>query len=39
MKRLEHSLLRKELKSQTDIAQKQYQRLDDTYEFDKIIKK
>ena len=39
MKRLEYSLLRKELKSQTDIAQKQYQRLDDTYEFDKIIKK
>ena len=32
-------LLGKELKAQTDIAKKQYQKLDDTYEFDKIIKK
>ena len=39
MKRFEYSLLRKELTSQTDTAQTQYQRLDDTYEFDKISKK
>ena len=38
-KRFEYSLLRKELKAQTDIAKKQYQRLDGTYKFDKIIKK
>ena len=31
--------LGKELKAQTDIAKKQYQKLDDPYEFDKIIKK
>ena len=39
LKRFEYSLIRKELKSQTDIEQKQYQRLDNTYEFDKLIKK
>ena len=39
MKRLEYSPLDKELKAQTDIAKKQYQKFDDTYEFDKIIKK
>ena len=31
--------LDKELKSQTDIAMKQYQKLDDTFIFDKIIEK
>ena len=31
-------LLGKELKTQTDIANKQYQKLDDIYEFDKMIK-
>ena len=31
--------LSKELKAETNIAKKQYQKLDDTYEFDKIIKK
>ena len=36
-KRFEYSPLGKELKAQTDIAKKQYQKLDDTYEFDKII--
>ena len=39
MKRFEYSPLGKELKAQTNIAKKQYQTLDDTYEFDKIIKK
>ena len=39
LKRFEYSLIRKELKSQTDIEQKQYQRLDNTFEFDKLIKK
>ena len=39
MKRFEYSPLGKELKAQTDIAKKQYQQLDDTFEFDKIIKK
>ena len=38
MKRFEYSPLGKELKAQTDIAKKQYQKLHDTYEFDKIIK-
>ena len=38
MKRFECSPLGKELKAQTDIAKKQYQKLDDTFEFDKIIK-
>ena len=32
-------LIRKELKAQTDIAKKQYQKLDDTFEFNKITKK
>ena len=39
MKRFQYSLLGKELKAQTDIAKKQYQKLDDTFRFDKIIKK
>ena len=39
MKRFEYSPSDKELKAQTDIAKKQYQKLDDTYELDKIIKK
>ena len=33
MKRFEYSPLGKELKAQTDIAKKQYQKLDDTDEF------
>ena len=39
IKRFEYSPLDKESKAQTDIAKKQYQKLGDTYEFDKIIKK
>ena len=39
MKRFEYLPLDKELKSQTDIAKKQRQKLIDTYEFDKVIKK
>ena len=39
MKRFEYSLLGKELKAKTDITKKQYQKLDDTFEFHKIIKK
>ena len=39
MKRFECSPLGKELKTQTDIAKKQYQKLDNTFGFDKIIKK
>ena len=39
MKRFEYSPLGKELKAQTDMAKKQYQKLGDTFEFDKIIKK
>ena len=39
IKRLEYSLLGKELKTQTDIAKKQYQNLDNIFEFEKIIKK
>ena len=39
LKRFEYSPLGKELKAQTDIAKKQYQKLDDNFEFDKIIKK
>ena len=35
----EYSSLGKELKAQNDIEQKQYQNLDDTFRFDKIIKK
>ena len=39
IKRFEYFLLGKELKAQTEISKKQYQKLDDTYKFDKIIKK
>ena len=39
MKRFVYSMLDRELKAQTDIAKKQYQKLDNTYEFDKIIEK
>ena len=39
LKRFEYSLLDKELKAQTDIAKKQYQKLDNTLESDKTIKK
>ena len=35
MKRFEYSYLTKELNAQTDIARKQYQKLGDTYKFDK----
>ena len=38
MERFEYSLSPKELKAQTDIARKQYQKLDNTYGLDKIIK-
>ena len=38
MKRFEYSSLGKELKAQTDTAKKQYQKLDDTFGFNKIIK-
>ena len=37
MKRFKYFPLGKELKVQTDIANKQYQKLVDTYEFDKTI--
>ena len=39
MKRLEYSPLGKELKAQTDITKKRYQKLDNTFGFDKITKK
>ena len=39
IKRFEYFRLGKELKEQTDIAKKQYQKLDDTFKFDKTIKK
>ena len=39
MKGFEYSPLDKNLKAQIDIAKKQCQKLDDTYEFDKLIKK
>ena len=39
MKGFEYSPLGKNLKAQIDVAKKQYQKLDNTYEFDKIIKK
>ena len=39
MKRFEYLSLGKELKAKTDIAKKQYLKLDDTYLFDKKIKK
>ena len=35
----EYSLLDKELKAQIDIEKKQYQKLDNPYEFNEIIKK
>ena len=38
-KRYEYSPLCKELKAETDKDKKQYQKLDDTFEFDKIIEK
>ena len=37
MKRFEYSWLGKELKKQTSVTEKQYQKLDNTYEFDKMI--
>ena len=37
MKRFKYYSLSKELKAQTDIAKKQYQQLNGTYEVDKII--
>ena len=39
MKRFEYSPLGKELRAQTDVAKKRYQKLDNTYEIEKIIKK
>ena len=39
MKRFEYFPLGKELKAQTDIAKKQYQKLDDTSEFNNVIKR
>ena len=39
MKRFEYLPLGKELKAQTDLAKKQYQKLDDAFKLDKIIKK
>ena len=39
IKKFEYSLLSKELKKQTSAAEKLYQKLDDTHEFDAIIKK
>ena len=38
IKRFENSPLGSELKKQTDIAEKQYKKLDNTYEFDRIKK-
>ena len=37
MKRFEYSPLDKELKGQTHIVKKQYEKLDNTYYFDKVI--
>ena len=39
IKRFEYLPLGKELNAQADMAKKQYQKLDDTYELDKVIKK
>ena len=39
IKRFEYSPLDKESNAQTNIAKKQYQKLDNTFEFDKTIKK
>ena len=38
IRRFEYFPLGNELKEQTDIAKKQYQKLDDTFKFDKTIK-
>ena len=38
-KKFEYSPLGNELKAQTDIAKKQYQKCDKIFEFDKIIKR
>ena len=38
MKRFEYFLLGRELKAQTGIANKHYEKLDNTLEFNKIIK-
>ena len=38
-KKFEYSSLGKELNTQTNIVKKQYQKLDNTFGFDKIIKK
>ena len=37
LKRFEYSPVGSELKKQTNVAEKQYQKLDSTYEDDKII--
>ena len=39
MKEFEYSPFGKELKKQTSVTEKQYKKLDNTFEFDKIIKK
>ena len=39
MKRFEYSPLGRKLKAQSDIEKEQYQKLDDTYKFNKIITK
>ena len=39
LKRFEYSPLGRELKRQTSVAEKQYQKLDNTYKSDKITKK
>ena len=39
MKRFEYSLLGKEIKAQSDITKKQYQKFDNNFEFDKTIEK
>ena len=39
MKRFEYSPLGKKLKAETEIAKKQYQKLDDIFEFNRIIKR
>ena len=39
LKRFEYSPLGKELKKQTRVAEKQYQKLENSYEADKIIKR
>ena len=39
MKRFEYLPLGKELKKQTSVTKKEYQNLNNTFEFDKIIKK